>query len=204
MPAARLGAALAAWHLYFAGARTIRLPDAMSGALLGPAFDADAIEIRLRAEGACFERLEETVLIDRVADLLASGAVVGWFQGAMEFGPRALGARSILGDPRNPDMQSRINLKIKYRESFRPFAPVVLEKRAAQYFALDGTSPYMLVVATVDEAIRIDVPRIRNGLDQLQSAAFVVTRGNACRLFRPDTDSGYECRAAYQGIARRI
>jgi len=163
-----LGAALAAWHLYFAGARTIRLPDAMSGALLGPAFDAAAVEICLRAQGACFERLEETVLIERVAGLLASGAVVGWFQGAMEFGPRALGARSILGDPRNPDMQSRINLKIKYRESFRPFAPVVLEERAAQYFALDGTSPYMLVVAPVDEAIRIDVPRTRNGLDQLQ------------------------------------
>ncbi len=164
-----LGAALAAWHLYFAGARTIRLPDAMGGALLGPAFDADTIETSLRAEGACFERLEETVLIERVAALLASGAVVGWFHGAMEFGPRALGARSILGDPRDPDMQSRINLKIKYRESFRPFAPVVLEKRAAQYFALEGTSPYMLVVAQVDDAIRIETPVIGNGLERLRA-----------------------------------
>ena len=163
-----LGAALTAWHLYFSGARTIRQPDAMSGALLGPAYDADAIETSLRAEDACFERLEETVLIDRVAALLESGAVVGWFQGAMEFGPRALGARSILGDPRDPDMQSRINLKIKYRESFRPFAPVVLEERAADYFALDGRSPYMLVVAPVADAIRIDAPDTGKGLDRLQ------------------------------------
>jgi carbamoyltransferase len=163
-----LGAALTAWHLYFSGARTIRQPDAMSGALLGPAYDGDAIETCLRAEDACFERLEETVLIDRVAALLVSGAVVGWFQGAMEFGPRALGARSILGDPRDPDMQSRINLKIKYRESFRPFAPVVLEERAANYFALDGRSPYMLVVAPVADAIRIDAPDTGKGLDRLQ------------------------------------
>ncbi|MDH3839818.1 MAG: carbamoyltransferase [Chromatiales bacterium] len=163
-----LGAALTAWHLYFSGARTIRQPDAMSGALLGPAYDGDAIETCLRAEDACFERLEETVLIDRVAALLVSGAVVGWFQGAMEFGPRALGARSILGDPRDPDMQSRINLKIKYRESFRPFAPVVLEERAADYFALDGRSPYMLVVAPVADAIRIDAPDTGKGLDRLQ------------------------------------
>jgi carbamoyltransferase len=164
-----LGAALAAWHLYFAGARTTAVPDAMSGALLGPAFDAGAIETSLLAEDACFERLEETTLIDRVAGLLASGAVVGWFQGAMEFGPRALGARSILGDPRDPDMQSRINLKIKYRESFRPFAPVVLEEKAAEYFALEGSSPYMLVVAPVDDAIRIDDPRSGTGLDQLRT-----------------------------------
>ena len=163
-----LGAALTAWHLYFSGARTIRQPDAMSGALLGPAYDADAIETSLRAEDACFERLEETVLIDRVAALLESGAVVGWFQGAMEFGPRALGARSILGDPRDPDMQSRINLKIKYRESFRPFAPVVLEERAADYFALDGRSPYMLVVAPVADAIRIGAPDTGKGLDRLR------------------------------------
>ena len=163
-----LGAALTAWHLYFSGARTIRQPDAMSGALLGPAYDGDAIETCLRAEDACFERLEETVLIDRVAALLVSGAVVGWFQGAMEFGPRALGARSILGDPRDPAMQSRINLKIKYRESFRPFAPVVLEERAADYFALDGRSPYMLVVAPVADAIRIDAPDTGKGLDRLQ------------------------------------
>ncbi|PLX54945.1 MAG: hypothetical protein C0629_15060 [Chromatiales bacterium] len=163
-----LGAALTAWHLYFSGARTIRQPDAMSGALLGPAYDGDAIETCLRAEDACFERLEETVLIDRVAALLVSGAVVGWFQGAMEFGTRALGARSILGDPRDPDMQSRINLKIKYRESFRPFAPVVLEERAADYFALDGRSPYMLVVAPVADAIRIDAPDTGKGLDRLQ------------------------------------
>ena len=163
-----LGAALTAWHLYFSGARTIRQPDAMSGALLGPAYDADAIETSLRAEDACFERLEETALIDRVAALLESGAVVGWFQGAMEFGPRALGARSILGDPRDPDMQSRINLKIKYRESFRPFAPVVLEERAADYFALDGRSPYMLVVAPVADAIRIGAPDTGKGLDRLR------------------------------------
>ena len=128
--------------------------DGMHGALLGPAFsDADILAF-LSARGYPCERLEADVLYDKVAGILASGAVVGWFQGRMEFGPRALGARSILGDPRIPDMQRRMNLKIKFRESFRPFAPAVLSTHAQRYFDLRQDSPYMLLVAPVKEAIR--------------------------------------------------
>jgi carbamoyltransferase len=146
-----LGAALVAWHERAdAPPRVARRPDAMSGSLLGPETTDAQVAAFLQAEGLPHERFDdETVLADRVAELLAEGAVVGWVQGRMEFGPRALGARSILADPRRPDMQRALNLKIKFRESFRPFAPAVLEERAAEFFQLDGSSPYMLVVAPV-------------------------------------------------------
>jgi carbamoyltransferase len=121
----------------------------MKGALLGPAFDDAAIERFLDATGARYERLDHRSAAMRVAELLAEGRIVGWFSGRMEFGPRALGARSILGDPRSPTMQSEMNLKIKFRESFRPFAPSVLRERAGDWFELDGDSPYMLIVAPV-------------------------------------------------------
>jgi carbamoyltransferase len=127
-------------------------PDGQSGSLLGPRFTNEAIEQVLRSRGVVFENTaDEDHLLRRVAQLLADGHVVGWFQGRMEFGPRALGGRSILGDPRNPRMQSVMNLKIKFRESFRPFAPAVLREEAANWFALppDQESPYMLVVADV-------------------------------------------------------
>ena len=127
----------------------------MQGSFLGPSYTNEEIEQFLRAKEAPYERLSDDVLFDRVAEELADGKVVGWFQGRMEFGPRALGARSILGDARNPKMQSVMNLKIKFRESFRPFAPSVLRERVSDYFALDTDSPYMLLVAPVLEKRRI-------------------------------------------------
>jgi carbamoyltransferase len=121
----------------------------MSGSYLGPAYTESEIRSKLDSLGARYQVLEEEVLLNRVAELLASENVVGWVQGRMEFGPRALGARSILGDPRSPRMQSMMNLKIKYRESFRPFAPAVLAEQVSNYFELDRASPYMLLVAPV-------------------------------------------------------
>lgn len=154
-----LGAALAAWHAraLVEGAPSVRrVPDGMNGALLGPEFDDAAVESALRQHGAVYERLESDDAVDgRVVEWLAAGEVVGWFQGRMEFGPRALGSRSILGDPRSARMQSRMNLQVKFRESFRPFAPAVLAERAGECFELRGESPYMLVVAPVRESLRL-------------------------------------------------
>jgi carbamoyltransferase len=127
----------------------------MRGAYLGPAFGNDEIERFLRERGADYTRLGEDALFERVAGELAAEKVVGWFQGRMEFGPRALGGRSIIGDARSARMQSVMNLKIKYRESFRPFAPSVLRERVADYFEMDVDSPYMLLVAPVVAKRRI-------------------------------------------------
>lgn len=149
-----LGAALAAYYVHAGGRRQPDSPDAMSGSYLGPAYSAADIEAFLTSHGYPYETLPDDQLFDGVADLLANEAVVGWVQGGMEFGPRALGNRSILGDARSPKMQSVMNLKIKYRESFRPFAPAVLEERVADYFELDEPSPYMLLVAPVRESRR--------------------------------------------------
>jgi carbamoyltransferase len=124
-------------------------PDAMRGSYLGPAFSPDDIERELLALGAVYDRYDDDEMVDRAAHALAAGKVVGWFQGRMEFGPRALGGRSILGDPRSPTMQSVMNLKIKHRESFRPFAPSVLREHVGDWFELDDDSPYMLLVAAV-------------------------------------------------------
>ena len=123
----------------------------MQGAYLGPEFSQDEIEQRLHAVGARFQTLCDCELTAKSADALAAGKALGWFQGRMEFGPRALGARSILGDARSPCMQSVLNLKVKYRESFRPFAPSILRERVGDYFELDADSPYMLLVADVIE-----------------------------------------------------
>jgi carbamoyltransferase len=167
-----LGAALAAWHQYAGRPREPQQPDAMAGALLGPHYSDDEVAAQLTRIGARFERLEEEELLSRVATLLASEHVVGWMHGPMEFGPRALGARSILGDARSPRMQSVMNLKIKFRESFRPFAPAVLAERAAEYFEVVGSSPYMLQVADVRPAFRHDTSEQdagRQGLDRLKT-----------------------------------
>jgi carbamoyltransferase len=145
-----LGAAYVACHKYFGQARSARGgKDAMQGAFLGPAFDSDEIRAGLDAVGVRYEELDESDAGATAAELIADGNVVGWFQGRMEFGPRALGARSILADARDPEMQSRLNRKIKFREGFRPFAPSVLSERAADYFELEGESPYMTLVAPV-------------------------------------------------------
>jgi carbamoyltransferase len=121
----------------------------MQGSFLGPSYAQSEMQQRLAGAGAAFEVLDEAPLLARADDSLAAGDAVGWFQGRMEFGPRALGGRSILGDPRNPAMQKTLNLRIKYRESFRPFAPSVLDEDVAEYFELDQPSPYMLLVADV-------------------------------------------------------
>jgi carbamoyltransferase len=151
-----LGVALAIHHRVLGEPRRARSEgDGMSGSYLGPAFDDAAIETTLSRLGAVFERVARDELLERTARLLAEERVVGWFQGRMEFGPRALGARSILGDPRSPRMQSVLNLKIKYRESFRPFAPSVLRAHLSDWFELDVDSPYMLLVAPVRAARRL-------------------------------------------------
>lgn len=149
-----LGAAYAAWHIWHGKERSIQQgKDAMKASLLGPAFGEKAILNELKKQGASYVQFEEEKeLLDTVTEKIAAGQVVGWFQGRMEYGPRALGARSILGDARNPEMQRKMNLKIKYRESFRPFAPIVLEEDKAEYFDLDRPSPYMLLVRPVQQA----------------------------------------------------
>ncbi|HET9702354.1 MAG TPA: carbamoyltransferase N-terminal domain-containing protein, partial [Burkholderiales bacterium] len=151
-----LGAALVAFHGFRDGPRTV-VPsrDSMRGSYLGPGFEQADIERRLAAAGARFQVLGDAALLDTCASDLAAGKALGWFQGRMEFGPRALGGRSILGDPRSPGMQKTLNLKVKYRESFRPFAPSVLADKASQWFELDCESPYMLLVAPVREAKRV-------------------------------------------------
>ena len=151
-----VGAALAAWHQLDAQPRILRAEgeDGMQGALLGPAYSDTEIERFLRSKDVPYVRVSDDELYERIAGELAAEKVIGWFQGRMEFGPRALGARSILGDARSPTMQSVMNLKIKYRESFRPFAPSVLRERVADYFEMDADSPYMLLVAPVVEPRR--------------------------------------------------
>jgi carbamoyltransferase len=154
-----LGVAQLVWHRHCQQPR--RLPesgactaDSMKGAYLGPSFGDEEIEAALDDAGATYTRLDRYELLERVAELLEEEKVVGWFNGRMEFGPRALGSRSILGDPRSPRMQAQMNLKIKFREGFRPFAPSVLRDRAGDYFELDCESPYMLLVAPVREERR--------------------------------------------------
>jgi len=166
-----LGVAQLIWHRHCTKPRRVAPDgDGMHGGYLGPEFTPEEIEAYLESIGAPAERLERECLLRRVAELLASEKVIGWFDGRMEFGPRALGARSILGDPRSPRMQAQMNLKIKFREGFRPFAPSVLRERVGDYFELDGESPYMLLVAPVKQNRQIAMtPEQRRlwGIDQL-------------------------------------
>jgi len=167
-----LGAALGAYHLML---NQPRLPlsgryDGMKGSYLGPEFSDEEIAAELDAAGATYVRLESTELIDQVAQLLADGKAFGWVQSRMEFGPRALGARSIIADPRSPEMQKALNLKVKFRESFRPFAPSVLREDAKDWFDIDVESPYMLLVADVAEKRRLTVTQDQAklfGIDKL-------------------------------------
>jgi len=166
-----LGVAQLIWHRYCNQPRSVRPgADGMRGAYLGPSFTPDEIAAYLQSVGAPAERLERDVLLRRVAELLAGEKVIGWFDGRMEFGPRALGARSILGDPRSPRMQAQMNLKIKFREGFRPFAPSVLRERVSDYFELDADSPYMLLVAPIKATRQIPMTTEQQqlwGIDQL-------------------------------------
>lgn len=145
-----IGAAFAAYHLHLKAPRSVEKSDKMKGSFLGPEFTASEVEEYLISVGANFHVLSEENLLDKVVDLLVQGKVIGWHQGRMEFGPRALGARSILADPRNVEMQKNLNLKIKYRESFRPFAPIVLREHLANWFDIEVDSPYMQFVAQVN------------------------------------------------------
>lgn len=155
-----LGAALIAWHEYMDGPRKADdIKDLQKSSLLGPSFSDEEIEGYLKEDNIPYEKLSRDDIAKTVSGLLADQKVIGWFQGRMEFGPRALGARSILGDPRSTDMQSIINQKIKFRESFRPFAPTVLLEKAGEYFGLDCESPYMLVVSPVEENKRVAASR---------------------------------------------
>ena len=149
------GAALAAWDGYHNMPRKATAPDAMAGSFLGPRFSCADIRSWLDRQGAVYRQLEDVELFAKLAEVLEQEAVVGWFQGRMEFGPRSLGGRSIIGDPRSAKMQSVMNLKIKYRESFRPFAPAVLAEDVSRYFDLNRPSPYMLIVAPVREELRV-------------------------------------------------
>ena len=145
-----LGAALFAWYQILGNPRPPRgIHDHQKGSLLGPEFSEEEIRAFLEEKKLPFRKMTTAQLLDRVSDLIATGQVIGWFQGRMEFGPRALGSRSIIGDARSPEMQSRMNVKIKFRESFRPFAPAVLEEEAAEWFEIDHSSPYMLLTAPV-------------------------------------------------------
>jgi carbamoyltransferase len=149
-----LGAALSVWHDYLGNERLVNPNDSMKGSYIGPSYDTKAIEQSLKSVNANYQFVKDDALFTKVAGLIADGNVIGWMQGRMEFGPRALGARSIIGDPRNTKMQSIMNLKIKYRESFRPFAPIVKADSVSDYFEHTGKSPYMLIVAPVNESIR--------------------------------------------------
>ncbi len=160
-----LGAALSTWYLHHNKERVVSKElDAMKGAYLGPEFNDKEIEAELNACGAVYERLSETELIDKVSTSLTDEKAVGWMQGRMEFGPRALGGRSIIADPRSPKMQKQLNLKVKYRESFRPFAPSVLQEYVGEWFELDTDSPYMLFVSDVIDEKRRAMTMEEEGL----------------------------------------
>jgi len=146
-----LGAALALWHNELDNPRKVNSNDDMQGSYLGPEFDNTEIEKILKEIGAEYEIKDEKDLISKTAEDLSNGMAVGWFQGRMEFGPRALGARSILGDPRSSSMQKNLNLKVKYRESFRPFAPSVLREDVSEWFNINSDSPYMLLVSSINK-----------------------------------------------------
>ena len=173
-----LGAALAGYHLHAGQARQVvnghAAGDAMSGSYLGPHYETPEIEERLAAAGARFTTLDDAAIVAVTADALADEKAVGWFQGRMEFGPRALGGRSSSADPRSPSMQKTLNLKVKYRESFRPFAPSVLRDDVSDWFELDGDSPYMLLVADV-------VERRRRQMTAEESALFGIEKLNVPR-----------------------
>jgi len=145
-----LGATLAFWYIEQNNQRKINSKDSMKGSYLGPIYSEENIKKQLNEMGAKFDILNEDEIIERTAEDLVNGHAIGWFQGRMEFGPRALGARSILGDARSPFMQKNLNLKVKYRESFRPFAPSVLREDVSEWFELNDDSPYMLLVTNVN------------------------------------------------------
>ena len=169
-----LGAALLVWHAYLDKPRQAdSCSDAQQGSYLGPAFSDQEIEAYLNEHGYPYTKLTDAEVPEKIADLIATENVIGWFQGRMEFGPRALGSRSIIGDARSPKMQETMNLKIKFRESFRPFAPSVIEEEVSNYFELDRKSPYMLLVAPVKKELRREMSAEEQGYFGLQKLNLV-------------------------------
>ena len=152
-----IGAALALWYLEYKKERVVRSSDEMCGSYLGTEFTQDQIENDLKSVGANFDVLNYENMINKTAELLADEKAIGWFQGRMEFGPRALGNRSIIADPRSDKMQKNLNLKVKYRESFRPFAPSILKENLSDWFNINVESPYMLFVADINPSIKIEM-----------------------------------------------
>ena len=159
-----LGAALALWHIEQNNPRVVNSNDSMQGSYLGPEFNQKQIETELDKMGAVYEVKDEEDLLNQTADDLSKGEAIGWFQGRMEFGPRALGNRSILGDPRSSEMQKNLNLKVKYRESFRPFAPSILKDDLAEWFDLNVDSPYMLMVSNINNDKTIEMNEVQKKL----------------------------------------
>ena len=165
-----LGAALALWHIDLGNKRSVNQKDDMGGSYLGTEFNQDEIERELKIAGANFETLKYDEMIDKTAQFLSNEKAIGWFQGRMEFGPRALGARSILGDPRSDKMQKNLNLKVKFRESFRPFAPSILREDLSTWFDINVESPYMLLVANINSDKKIEMNNEQKklfGIDKL-------------------------------------
>jgi len=159
-----LGASLAYYHHELGYERGIIRPDAMKGSYLGPSFSNEDVKKELKDIGAVFTEYNEIEMLDKTAELLSGGLALGWFQGRMEFGPRSLGARSIIADPRSGKMQKQLNLKVKFRESFRPFAPAVLREDLEEYFELKTDSPYMLIVSEINKKLRIDLTKDQQNL----------------------------------------
>ena len=178
-----LGAALALWHIEQKNKRIINSTDDMKGSYLGTEFHQDDIEKELNLVGANYETLSYDNLINKTANYLSNEKAIGWFQGRMEFGPRALGSRSILGDPRSDKMQKNLNLKVKYRESFRPFAPSILKEDLNHWFDIEVESPYMLFVANINPNKKIEMTEYENklfGIEKLNIKRSEIS--NTCRL----------------------
>jgi carbamoyltransferase len=203
-----LGVAQLIWHRHLAAPRHVDSHDSMGGAYLGPEFSPEEIRAFLDRTGAVYRCLQPEELIQETADILTRGEVVGWFQGRMEFGPRALGARSILGDPRNPAMQSQMNIKIKFREGFRPFAPSVLREKVGDWFELDADSPYMLLVAPVrkdrrvatteEEEGRWGIEKLKVRRSQIPAVTHVDYSARVQTVLREDNPPYYDLIAAFE------
>jgi carbamoyltransferase len=166
-----LGSAQALWYTEFKNDRKVKKDDSMRGAYLGPSYSNEEVELDLKTLGAFYNKLSDEKIIEKTAQAISEGKAIGWFQGKMEYGPRALGARSILGDPRSEKTQKQLNLKVKFRESFRPFAPSVLREHLESWFDLDSDSPYMLLVSEVNKNKQIETPEHKElfGLEQLNT-----------------------------------
>ena len=203
-----LGVAQLIWHRHLSSPRRVNGYDSMRGAYLGPEFSPDEIRAFLDRTGAVYRCLQPEALIEETAEILTRGEVVGWFQGRMEFGPRALGARSILGDPRNPVMQSQMNIKIKFREGFRPFAPSVLREKVAEWFELDTDSPYMLLVApvrqdrrlptTAEEEGRWGIEKLKVRRSEIPAVTHVDYSARIQTVRREDNAAYYDLIAAFE------